>query len=125
VRAALARAAETDLVELRARLEGERQERLAELDAEYIRLKRRALGTMIGFAFAAGSAVALVLPWLEARFGAHATLILALAGAALGLAIAFASWRSRHATFGVWARRAACAGKRPRSVSARPHCNAR
>ena len=96
--AALARAADTDIALLRARIESERREKLAELDANYIRIKRQTLGTMIGGAFAAGAAVTVVMPWLQSHFGAVAPLILAFAGAAVGLAIGLSSWRARRVT---------------------------
>jgi hypothetical protein len=72
--AALSRAGETDLSELRARVESERRADLARLDSQYVRVKRRALGTMIGAAFAAGAAVGLGIAFLSwhahARHGA-------------------------------------------------------
>ncbi len=79
----------------RARLEREQRERLAELDAGYLRMRRRTLGTLIGGAFAAGAAVAVALPWLEASFGPNAIFILAALGALAGLAIGTASWLAR------------------------------
>ena len=92
--AALARTGERDLAELRSRFESERHAQLANLEAQYVRLRRRTLGTMIGAAFAAGAAVALALPWLQRHVGAKAPLVLTLAGAAVGLAIAFLAWRA-------------------------------
>ncbi|MGH8288956.1 MAG: hypothetical protein ACREV7_08000 [Steroidobacteraceae bacterium] len=94
LQAALSRAGDTDLSELRSRLESERRAQLASLESRYLRLKRRTLGTLIGAAFAAGAVVTLTLPWLERHFGADAPLVLTSAGAALGLAIAFLSWRA-------------------------------
>jgi hypothetical protein len=92
--AALSRAGDTDLSQLRSRLESERRAQLASLEARYVRLRRRTLGTMIGAAFAAGAAIALTLPWLERHFGADAPLVLTSVGAAMGLAIALLSWRA-------------------------------
>ena len=92
VRAALARAAETDLAELRARLETERRETLAKLEADYVRLKRRTLGTMVGGAFAAGAAAAIALPWMAKLVGPAAPLAVASIGAAAGIGIAVSSW---------------------------------
>jgi hypothetical protein len=92
VRTAVARAKQTDLSQLRAALESERRASLAALEADYVRVKRRTLGTLIGAAFGAGAAVALALPWLQSRFGADTPLVLASAGAVVGLAIAFGSW---------------------------------
>ncbi len=68
-------------------LEHERRERLAELEAGYLRLRRRTLGALIGGAFAAGVAIALVLPWFESALGADAPLALAGAGALVGLVL--------------------------------------
>ena len=92
--AALTRAAASE-VAARSRLELERRERLAELEASYVRLRRRTLGTLIGGAFAAGAAAALAMPWLNATFGANAMLALAGFGALVGLAIAGVSWLRR------------------------------
>ena len=99
VRAALARAAETDLAEVRARLESERRETLARLEAEYIRLKRRTLGAMVGGAFAAGAAAAIALPWMTKLVGSAAPLAIASIGAAVGIAIGLSSWRSSRGDF--------------------------
>jgi hypothetical protein len=79
----------------RARLEREQRERLAELEAGYLRLRRRTLGTLIGGAFAAGAAVAVALPLLRASFGPNAIFILAALGAVAGLAIGTATWLTR------------------------------
>jgi hypothetical protein len=79
----------------RPRLEREQRERLAELEAGYMRLRRRTLGTLIGGAFAAGAAVAVALPWLKSAFGPNAMLVLAALGAVAGLAIGTASWMGR------------------------------
>ncbi|MHB8815607.1 MAG: hypothetical protein ACYDAE_20410 [Steroidobacteraceae bacterium] len=92
--AALSRAGEADLSELRARLESERQAHLAALEAHYVRLRRGTLGAMIGAAFAAGTAATLALPWLQRHLAAEAPLVLTSAGAAAGLAIAFLAWRT-------------------------------
>ncbi len=88
--AGLARAADSaDLSTLRKRLESERREQLGTLEANYIRVRRSALGTLIGVAFAAGAAAAIALPWLRAHLGAHTPQALAWGGIALGLGIAF------------------------------------
>ena len=68
---------------------------MAELDADYLRLRRRTLGTLIGGAFAAGAAVAVAFPWLQASFGPNATYVLAGLGAVVGLGIGTASWIGR------------------------------
>ena len=95
--AAIAREAALELTlrSARPRLEREQREQLAELHADYMRLRRRTLGTLIGGAFAAGAAVAVSLPWLKATFGPDAMLVLAGLGAVAGLAIGTASWVRR------------------------------
>jgi hypothetical protein len=95
--AAIAREAELQAANraARPRLENEQRQRLAELEAGYLRLRRRTLGTVIGGAFAAGAAVAVAMPWLKATFGANAMLVLSVVGAAVGLAIGTASWMAR------------------------------
>jgi hypothetical protein len=79
----------------RAQAQRDQRERMAELEADYLRLRRRTLGTLIGGAFAAGAAVAVALPWLQARFGADAIYVLASAGALIGIGIGTASWIGR------------------------------
>jgi ferric-dicitrate binding protein FerR (iron transport regulator) len=79
----------------RALAQREQRQRMAELDADYLRLRRRTLGTLIGGAFAAGAAVAVALPWLQASFGPNATYVLAGLGAVVGLGIGTASWIRR------------------------------
>jgi hypothetical protein len=95
--AAIAREAALGAVSLaaRPRLEREQRERLAELEAGYLRLRRRTLGTLIGGAFAAGAAVAVGLPWLKEIFGPNAMFALSALGAVAGLAIGTASWLGR------------------------------
>lgn len=94
--AALSRAGEMDLAKLRSRLESERREHLARLEAHYVRLRRRTLGVIIGAAFAAGAAATLALPWLQRHVGEDAPLVLTSAGAVVSLAIAFLSWRAHN-----------------------------
>ena len=79
----------------RALAQREQRARMAELDADYLRLRRRTLGTLIGAAFAAGAAVAVALPWLQASFGPNAIYVLASVGAVIGLGIGTASWIGR------------------------------
>lgn len=99
VEAARSRTEETDLSELRLRLESERRSDLATLEAHYVRLRRRTLGVMIAAAFATGALVALAMPWLQNHVGSAAPLIPTSVGAAAGLAIAYMSWRA-HARGG-------------------------
>jgi hypothetical protein len=81
--------------QMRAQLERERREQLAALEAGYLRVRRRTLGTLVGGAFASGAGVALALPWLRASFGQDTPLILASLGGVIGLAIAVLSWMER------------------------------
>jgi len=92
VRAALARSNETDIAALRAQLEAERRQTLAQLDANYIRLRRRTLGAMVGGAFAAGASAAIALPWMARLVGPEAPLAVAAIGATIGLGIGLSSW---------------------------------
>lgn len=87
--AALSRAAENDLSAARERLERERREQLAELEAHYIRVRRSTLGTVIGVAFAAGAAAVIALPWLRAHLGIYTPTALAWGGISVGLGITF------------------------------------
>jgi hypothetical protein len=92
-RLAAAIAREADLrPEARARIEREHRERLTELKQHYVRLRRRTLGLMVGGAFASGAAAALAMPWLTANVGSMAPLVVASAGAVIGIGIAVASW---------------------------------
>ena len=79
----------------RAQAQREQWHQLATLDADYLRLRRRTLGTLIGGAFAAGAAVAVALPWLQASVGPNAIYVLAGLGALIGLGIGTASWIGR------------------------------
>ncbi len=98
VQAALARGTDSDaeLWTVRARIEREQREQLAELERSYVRLRRRTLATLIGAAFASGTAVALLLPWLTLRFGTYTPLVLAGGGAVAGLVLAAAILRERR-----------------------------
>ena len=95
VQAALLRAGEQTLAQARAKLEREARTQLAELEQGFIRVRRRTLGTLIGAAFATGAVAALLMPYLTARFGPNAPVVLAAGGAVLGLAIAAGSWLKR------------------------------
>jgi hypothetical protein len=89
--AALQRVAAAESTE-RQRLDAEYRARMTELEMGYVRLRQRTLGTLIGGAFAAGVAVALLMPWFNATFGANATFALAIVGAVIGVGISAASW---------------------------------
>jgi hypothetical protein len=92
LQAALVRAGDSSLSDARSRLELERRERLAELDQNYVRVRRRTLGVMIGGAFAAGAAAVVILPWVTAHLGSIAPLVIASTGAAIGIWIGVTSW---------------------------------
>jgi hypothetical protein len=92
LQAALVRAADSSLSEARSRFEREQRERLVELEQNYVRLRRRTLGIMIGSAFAAGAAAAVALPWLTVKLGPIAPLVIASTGAVVGIWIGVASW---------------------------------
>lgn len=92
VQAAVLRAGDQEIAQARARLEREARMHLAELEQGFLRVRRRTLGTLIGAAFAAGAAVAWLMPYLKAHFGANAPMVLAASGAVIGLAIAVGSW---------------------------------
>ena len=95
LRAAVARSASTDQVRLRAALELEHAQQLAELQSGYVRLRQRTLGGLIGGAFAAGLLITLALPWITAHFGPNAVFALPAIGAAVGLAMSLRTWWQR------------------------------
>jgi hypothetical protein len=84
-------------------LEREHLERLAQLEAGYVRLRRRTLGTLIGAAFAAGAVLTLALPLLQRVWGANLPYILAGGGALIGLALVAASLRNSRVGVRVFA----------------------
>ena len=87
--AALSRTAESGLLSLRERMERERQQQLAELDAHYVRVRRSTLGTLIGVAFAAGAAATIAMPWLRDHLGAYTPIVITWGAVTLGLGIVF------------------------------------
>lgn len=87
--AALSRTTETDLLSLRERLESERRQQLEELEANYVRVRRGTLGTLIGVAFAAGAAATIAMPWLRAHLGAYTPIAITWGAVALGLGMVF------------------------------------
>ena len=95
LRAAVARSASTDQVRLRAALEREHAQQLAELQSGYVRLRQRTLGGLIGGAFAAGLLITFALPWITAHFGPDAVFALPAIGAAAGLALSLRAWWQR------------------------------
>lgn len=99
LRAALARerhgAATEDVY---ARLQHEQAAALRELEANYLRMRRRTLLTLLGLAFAAGVLATVALPWIMAHWGPAALLVLPALGAIVGLGLAVHAlgwWRLR------------------------------
>jgi hypothetical protein len=95
--AAIARSPSVDHARLRAALEREHAQQLAELQTGYVRLRQRTLGGLIGGAFAAGLLIMLALPWITAQFGPNAVFALPAIGAAVGLGLSLRSWWQRSA----------------------------
>jgi hypothetical protein len=95
LRAAIARSPAIDHARLRAALEREHAQQLAELQSGYVRLRQRTLGGLIGGAFAAGLLITFALPWLTARFGPNAVYALPAIGVAVGLALSARAWWAR------------------------------
>ena len=89
LRAALSRTDETDLLSVRERLESERRQQLEQLEAEYVRIRRGTLGTLIGVAFAAGAAATIGMPWLRAHLGEYTPMAITWGAVALGLGMVF------------------------------------
>ncbi len=87
--AALSRTAEPDLLSLRDRLESERRQQLEALHANYVRVRRSTLGTLVGVAFAAGAATTIAMPWLRAHLGAYTPMAITWGAVALGLGMVF------------------------------------
>lgn len=92
---AQARAPKIDHATRLRELESEHDERLAILRANFILLRRRTLGTVIGIAFTGGAAIAAAVPWITATFGSSAAFLVAPVGTAVGVAIAMAGWLRR------------------------------
>jgi hypothetical protein len=76
-------------------LEGEHHEQLAALRADFIRIRRRTLGALIGVAFTAGATTAAAIPWITAALGWSAAYAVPSVGAAVGVAIALTAWLRR------------------------------
>jgi hypothetical protein len=92
LQATLGRSETVDIAAVRFRLEQEQRQQLAEIKQQYVSVRRRTLGAMIGGAFAAGAGAAVALPWLTANLGPTAPLVVASAGAMIGFAIGLWSW---------------------------------
>jgi hypothetical protein len=93
--AAISRVDEETLADARRRLQLEEAARLAELEAGYLRLRRRTLGTLIGAAFAAGAVLTLALPWLREHLGPATPLVLSGLGGVIGVGIGLRAWLER------------------------------
>ena len=78
-----------------AALEREHAAQLAALQSDYVRLRRRTLGTLIGAAFAAGLLINLALPWISAHYGPNGVFALPAIGVAVGLALSARVWWRR------------------------------
>lgn len=96
VQAALAGTSQINISRLRWKLEQEQREKLVEIEQQYVKLRRRTLGAMVGGAFAAGAGAAVALPWLTATLGPVAPLVVASTGTAIGIAIGLWSWLASH-----------------------------
>jgi hypothetical protein len=90
--AAIARSGELNKVTRIAALEQEHAAQLAELRSDYVRLRQRTLGTLIGAAFAAGLLINFALPWITAHFGRNGVIALPLIGVAVGLGLSLRIW---------------------------------
>lgn len=88
----------------RAQMESEHRQRLAEMEAGYLRLQRRTLGTLIGAAFVTGALVAVALPLIRDRWGDNAVFLLPLVGGLLAFAIGAGSWLRRSGVTRLFAR---------------------
>jgi hypothetical protein len=82
-----------NVAQVRARLQDEHREQLATLRADFVRIRRTTLGTLLGTAFAAGGGTVLAMPWLRAHFGPVAPALIAWGGVALGLLLGAAALR--------------------------------
>ena len=95
LQAAMSGSAEQNQATLSAALEREHAARLAELRNDYVRLRQRTLGTLIGAAFAAGLLINFALPWISAHFGHNGVFALPAIGVAVGLGLSARVWWRR------------------------------
>lgn len=95
LQAAMIRSAEQSPAMLAAALEREHEAQLAQLQSDYVRLRRRTLGTLIGAAFAAGLLINFALPWINAHYGPNGVFALPAIGVAVGLALSARVWWRR------------------------------
>lgn len=94
--AAVARSAVTSPLQ-REQLEAELKAGMAELRADYLSLRRRTLGSLVGAAFVSGIVFALAWPWINSELGNWSRLALPLGGAGVGIAIGASVWLRRSA----------------------------
>jgi len=87
-----------DVAQVRARLQIEHHEQLATLQADFVRIRRTTLGTLLGAAFAAGAGAVIAMPWLRSHFGPLAPVLIAWGGVALGVLLGVAALRGRLGT---------------------------
>ena len=95
LQAAMIRSAEQSPAMLAAALEREHEAQLAQLQSDYVRLRQRTLGTLIGAAFAAGLLINFALPWIRAHYGPNGVFALPAIGVAVGLALSARVWWRR------------------------------
>ncbi|HMI36426.1 MAG TPA: hypothetical protein VK505_02270 [Steroidobacteraceae bacterium] len=95
LQAAIIRSAQRDPAVLAAALEREHAAQLAQLQSDYVRLRQRTLGTLIGAAFAAGLLINFALPWISTHFGSNGVVALPAIGVAVGLALSARVWWRR------------------------------
>ena len=95
LQAAIIRSPVQDSAGMAAALEREHQAQLAELQSQYVRLRQRTLGTLIGAAFAAGLLINFALPWISAHYGPNGVFALPAIGVAVGLALSARVWWRR------------------------------
>jgi hypothetical protein len=95
LQAAMIRGGEHNQAVLSAALEREHEAQLAVLQSDYVRLRQRTLGTLIGAAFAAGLLINFALPWISAHYGPNGVFALPAIGVAAGLALSARVWWRR------------------------------
>jgi hypothetical protein len=95
LQAAMIRSAAHNQATLAAALEREHEAQLAELRSDYVRLRQRTLGTLIGVAFAAGLLINFALPWISAHYGSNGVFALPAIGVAVGLGLSARVWWRR------------------------------
>ena len=95
LQAAIIRSGVRDPAAMAAALEREHAAQLAALQSDYVRLRQRTLGTLIGVAFAAGLLINFALPWISAHYGSNGVFALPAIGVAVGLGLSVRVWWRR------------------------------